>query len=110
MRDTRAWALSMVARRVAKEARLAHEAKLAQEDAERARLARESDPRVKLYYAAKARKIDRDAVKMAEARREYDALIASQERIGRGGRPRGRGILVGRDPANALVEALEGQR
>jgi hypothetical protein len=106
-RDTTAWAATMRQRQIDAAARRAHEAKLAAEDAAAADRAFARDPRVKAYRTERRRKLRQDAVKIAEAKREFDALCAAAARVGRGGRPRGRSILVGSDPADALVQALE---
>ena len=101
------WAEQMRLAQIAAAERKAHEAKLAAEDAAKADRAFARDARVRLFRKERSRLARKTARAMAEAKREFDAAMERQQLTGRGGRPRGQSILVGRDPANALVEALE---
>lgn len=84
-----------------------HEAKLAAQDLARADRSFARDPRVRAYRTERAKKAKRDAIAVADAKRAYDTFFEEKAQIGRGGRPRGQSILVGRDPDDALIHALE---
>lgn len=62
---------------------------------------------ITLYRETKAARADRNAVMIVEVRAAFNAQIARDELRRNGGRPRKRGIVVGKaDPADALVNAL----
>lgn len=105
--DRTAWAAVMRQRQIDAAARREHEAKLAAQDAARADRSFAKDPRVKAFRTERAKKAKRDAVIVADAKRAYDKFFEEKATVGRGGRPRGQGILVGNDPADALIHALE---
>lgn len=102
---TRAHVDAMQARRDA----LALDERQALAKAERSKREHEGASVVQLYRAEREAKQQRHAGVMADAKAQYERLLADLKVSQKGGRPR-KQVNARRDPADALIAALGGSR